>query len=167
MDKMDETRHPDSAPASARSAVRCRRYRFLCLALILYTLITAAGLRAVSFLVDSPLPGWTAVFICACPLTPASVLIRLLLNSSAAGLVIPSALSILPLVGWFLANAGKTPGFLLIRICMIAQLVCWIPVLMFGATGPAFEFGLLIPVVLSLILPQQTLRAARIWENNE
>lgn len=145
-----------SAPSSAG-----RLFRFLCLGLLLYTLLTTAWMLVSVFQKTSD--HWIACFM-SCPLAMPTLLAAMALDTDAI-LALPVLLALAPLPGWCLAAAGKRAGFWIVRSCMIVELLLGVLVLMLGFAAGPFLPEVLLPTLLNLLIPALTLITLRAWQD--
>ena len=151
-----------------------RRRRYLCLALTLYTPLLTAAVLIVTYThpIDFSLSEYLLLIW---PLSAMGVLLGAMFAAIGFDvfllpLILPllGLLSLLPLAGWFLGNAGKEAGPRLIRGCMIAQLLFAVAggILLLPASFMAIVMDApwaILPILLLVVVPIATLLAVNAW----
>lgn len=108
---------------TARPSAAARKWRTLCLGVILYNLVTVLGSAALIWL--APDGSDLEPLATLCPLLMPALALSLFFDASDAmilALTLPVA--VLPLVGWLLFRRNKPLGAALIRACGYLLLVC-------------------------------------------
>ena len=153
--------------AGTHTGQKGRKCKILCLVLVLCPLVITAGLAVIYGLAGtSTVQPWMVYFLFCCLILSPSVVIGTFFDSPIALLAVMTALALLPLAGWFLANAGKEYGFLLIRICMIAEILCWVMTMIAYELVIILAPKVLIAAAAGLMIPLLTLFALRAWQKS-
>lgn len=164
-------KHRKQGPGHATAQGRRRRY--LCLALTLYTPLLTAVVLIVTYThpIDFSLSEYLLLIW---PLSAMGVLLGAMFAAlefyGLLYLIFPllGLLSLLPLAGWFMGNAGKEAGPRLIRGCMIAQLLFAVAgsIILLPASFMAIVMDApwaILPVLLLVAVPIATLLAVNAW----
>ena len=153
--------------AGTNSGQKGRKWSILCLVLFFYPLVVTAALAVIFGLTGtSTIPAWMVYFWFCCPIIAVSAVIGGFFRSPIALFGVMTALALLPLAGWFLANAGKKSGFLMIRICKILELLSWTITLILSFMEFFLAPTLLIAAALGLLIPMLTLFTLRAWQKS-
>lgn len=135
-----------------------RKWRRLCLGVILYNPITTLGMIVSSF--DITLPGLV------CPLLPLVLPLGIFDASETGTWILMLSLTVLPLAGWLLFRLGKAWGAWLVYVCGsvllgIACLLLFLGFFLLTVLGAFFLLQLGILFFVSIFM----LVSMHIWSN--
>ena len=149
----------NAAPLRRALCKNDRKWRYLCLAVILYNLVTNLGLVRLYFLDTGSMNAVLdlGLLAAACPMLLPALFLAIFDASDTLILILTLALSLLPMAGWLLFDRQKPLGAWLIFGCgcgmlFFACLLLFLSFFLLGAIGAYYFLQLAVLLFVSIFM---------------